>query len=76
MQGNESTVLGMSTIWSHLETMQDLLHKTSGCFCKLKSQNTKKSVTEIDGVNSNQDMSQSWNSPSTLLSTGQNFISF
>ena len=32
MQGNESTLLNMSTIWSSLETMQELWHKTSGYF--------------------------------------------
>ena len=32
MQGNESTLLNMSTIWSSLETMQERWHKTSGFF--------------------------------------------
>ena len=34
MQGNELTVLYMSTSWSSLETMQERWHKTSGSFCK------------------------------------------
>ena len=73
MQGNELTVLYMSTSWSSLETMQELWQKTSGAFCKKEVRTLERD--QNDGLNSNQDASQPWNSPSTTLSVRRNLNS-
>ena len=75
MQGKESTVLYMSTSLSSLETMQELWHKTSGSFWKKEVRTLKGAWPKNNGLNSNQDASQPWNSPSTTLSVRRNLNS-
>ena len=43
-RGNIPTVFYRSTIWSYLETMQEIWHKTNGCFCKKEARTQKEAL--------------------------------